>query len=95
MFHFLFILLLIIIIVPLLFVFGVALKFWNMLTGGNNNYKSNGFGRGSYGNSANQNRNTNRENTSNNSRQSSSNYGGKKFFKEGEGEYVDFEEVDD
>lgn len=95
MFHFLFILLLIIIIVPLLFVFGVALKFWNMLTGGNNNYKSNGFGRGSYGNSAKQNRYGNRENTSRNSRQSSSNYGGKKIFKEGEGEYVDFEEVDD
>ncbi len=93
MFHFLFILLLIIIIVPLLFVFGVALKFWNMLTGGND-YTKNSFNRSSHEYSSKQNRAGNRRNTSNNSRTSSSNYDEKKIFKEGEGEYVDFEEVD-
>lgn len=94
MLQFLFILLLLLIIVPLLFVFGVALKFWNTLTGRNNSFKSNGFGSGRNTGSSNQNRNSNQGNTSGNSRQSTSNYGQNKIFKEGQGEYVDFEEID-
>lgn len=90
MLQFLFIILILIILIPLIFVFGLMMKVTNLF-----NHFSNPKGSGK----------TSRTgfNGSGSSRQqsSSSNYGNKsasnnpnKIFKEGQGEYVDFEEID-
>lgn len=90
-------LILFIILIPLLLVGGVFLKFWNILTGNNNN--ENNFG--GFTNSGQNTRSNNTTSGQSSNRRSSANSGysqhadgQKKIFKESEGEYVDFEEVD-
>ncbi len=93
MVHFLLILLLFIIIVPLLFAFGIALKFWNMLTGRNNNYKQSGFGSGRTSSSSSRDKTRQQSSSTNYGNQSAGN-GQNKIFKDGQAEYVDFEEIE-
>lgn len=102
MFHFIFIILLLIIIVPILFVGGIIGTIWRMLKGNNyNGNQRNGYSSrtGGYGQSAssnNQQQSSNRGSSRGEQQQSSGGNRGnhKKIFKENQGEYVDFEEVE-
>ena len=101
MFHFIFIILLLIIIVPILFVGGIIGTIWRMLKGNYNGNQRNGYSSrtGGYGQSAssnNQQQSSNRGSSRGEQQQSSGGNRGnhQKIFKENQGEYVDFEEVE-
>ncbi|MCF0209605.1 MAG: DUF4834 family protein [Bacteroidaceae bacterium] len=91
MFNILIFLLLIVILVPLLLVAGVGLKIWHFLFGTNKSSQSNRFSYRSQGNRQDSNTSSHRSGATNRQTSASSQ---NKIFKEGQGEYVDFEEVD-
>lgn len=99
MFQFLGLLLLLVILLPVLLIGGILLKTWNVINGNKNGKWYGGFnntGQAASGNSqgnANSQGSSNRQNSGNNNGRGSSTH--KQIFKDNEGEYVDFQEVDE
>lgn len=90
MFQFIFILLLIIILVPVLLFLGVLIKGWNFITNFNNSRTKSSTGNSGFGGTSNR----GNQSSSHSSNQQGNQQSHQKIFKEGQGEYVDFEEVD-
>ncbi len=98
MLHFIFIILLLLLIVPILFLGGIIGTIWRMLKGNNSKYSNrNGYSyrTGAYGQTSSGNEQQSGYSSSSRSEQRQSSGGNhKKIFKENQGEYVDYEEID-